>query len=55
VKGHDLPDCWTVFEDKRPEGAKKPSENKFKKVRERIEKDEELRRRVEALSTTDEA
>jgi len=55
VKERDLPDCWTVFEDKRPEGAQKPSENRLKKVRERLEKDEELRRRVEALSTTDEA
>src|SRR5438270_13371131 len=55
VKGHDLPDCWTIFEEKRPEGARKPSEYRLKKVCERLEKDKDLRRRVEALSTADEA
>ena len=54
VKGYNLSNCWTIFEEKRPKGAKKPSEYRLKKVHKRLEKDEDLRRRVEALSTADE-
>ncbi len=55
LKEHDLPDCWTLFEEKRPEGAREPSKYRLKKMRENLEKNEALRKRVEKLSVTDEA
>lgn len=59
-KGHDLQDCWILFEDKRPEGYKatKATEARAKKVKERVAQDKELAARVEKIKlegTVDEA
>lgn len=50
-KGHDLQDCWTLFEDKRPEGYKatKASEARAKKVKEQVAQDKELAAQVEKI------
>jgi hypothetical protein len=50
-KGHDLPDCWILFEDKRPDDYKptKSSEARAKKVKERVAQDKELAARVEKI------
>jgi len=48
MRGHDLPAYWYTFEELRPEGYK-PSTAKVRKSKEAIEKDEELRRRVEQI------
>ena len=48
VKGHALPDCWTIFENKRPEGFR-PTESLVKKVKDKLAKDKELAAQVEKL------
>ena len=48
MRGHDLPACWHIFEELRLEGYK-PSAAKIRKSKEAIEKDEELKRRVEQI------
>ncbi len=48
MRGYDLPAYWHIFEELRPEGYK-PSIAKVYKSKEVIEKDEELRRRVEQI------
>ena len=50
-KGHDLQDCWALFEDKRPEGYKatKASEARAKKAKERVAQDKELTAQVEKI------
>ena len=50
-KGYDLQDCWTLFEDKRPEGYKatKASEVRAKRAKERVAQDKELAAEVEKI------
>ena len=48
MRGHDLPACWHTFEELRPEGCR-PSVVKIRKVKEAIEKDEALKRRVDQI------
>jgi hypothetical protein len=48
IKGHALPGCWTLFEDKRPDGFK-PTEALAKKVRDRLAKDKNLAAEVEKI------
>jgi len=48
IRGHDLPACWHIFEELRLKGYK-PSMAKIYKSKEAIEKDEELKRRVEQI------
>jgi len=49
VKGHDLPDCWVVFEEKRPEDVRKPSSYRVRKVKEALANDKELATRVKEI------
>jgi len=48
IKGHALPDCWTLFEKKRPDGYK-PTEALAKKVRDKLAHDKDLAAEVEKL------
>jgi hypothetical protein len=48
IKGHALPDCWTVFENKRPEGFK-PTEALAKKVKDKLAKDKDIAAEVEKI------
>jgi len=48
MKGHALPDCWYLFEKKRPEGYK-TSKARMEKVRKRIEEDKDLAAQLEKL------
>ena len=48
IKGHVLPDCWTVFKSKRPEGFK-PSEGIAKRVKKKLATDKGFAAKVEKL------
>lgn len=48
MRGHDLPDCWHVFDDKRPEG-KARNEFRIRKTKKALEDNSELQKKVEAL------
>ncbi|KAH6976667.1 hypothetical protein EDB80DRAFT_737416 [Ilyonectria destructans] len=48
MRGHDLPDCWCVFEDKRPEGMPR-NDRRMRRAKKALEDDRELQRRVDAL------
>jgi hypothetical protein len=48
IRGHVLPDCWTIFEFLRPEGFK-PSAFRVRKANRAIKTDEELRKQVEQI------
>jgi hypothetical protein len=48
MKGHTLPHCWYLFEDKRPEGFK-ASGTRMKKVLKKVKEDKELAAQVEQL------
>jgi hypothetical protein len=48
LKGHTLPDCWYLFENKRPEGFK-VSNVRMEKTLKRVEQDKELAAQVEKL------
>ena len=48
MKGHALPDCWYLFENKRPEGFKASSAH-MEKVRKRVDQDKDLAAEVERL------
>ena len=48
IKGYVLPDCWTIFKSKRPEGFK-PSEGITKIVKERLATDKGLAAKIEKL------
>jgi len=48
IKGHVLPDCWTIFENKRLEGFK-PTEAIAKRVKERLAIDNSLTAKVKKL------
>ena len=47
-KGHNLPDCWYLFEDKRPERFK-VSEKRLKETLERVKNNKDLSVRVQKL------
>ena len=47
-KGHNLPDCWYLFEDKRPERFK-ASEKRMKETLERVKNNKDLSVRVQKL------
>lgn len=48
MRGHDLPDCWCVFEDKRPEGMPR-NDRRMRRAKKALEDDHELQRRVDTL------
>ena len=48
IKGHVLPDCWTIFENKRLDGFK-PTEALAKKVKDKLAKDKDLAAEVEKI------
>jgi hypothetical protein len=48
IKGHALPDCWTLFENKRPDDFK-PTEAFAKKVKDKLAKDKNLAAEVEKI------
>jgi hypothetical protein len=48
MRGHSLPECWCIFEELRPEGAKSPA-YRVRKAKKALEKNEDLRKQVEAL------
>lgn len=48
MKGHTLPDCWYLFENKRPEGFKATG-TRIEKVRKRVEQDKDLAAQIERL------
>jgi hypothetical protein len=50
LRGHNLPDCWYLFEEKRPEGYK-VSKARLEKTNKRIETDKDLAAQIEKLKT----
>ena len=52
LKGHTLPDCWYLFEDKRPDGFK-VSSARLEKMLKRVQQDKDLAAQVEKLKKED--
>lgn len=55
LKEHDLSDCQILFEEKKPERARESNKYRLKKMRENLEKNETLKKKIEKLLITDEA
>ena len=53
LKGHTLPDCWYLFENKRPEGYK-VSSARMERTRKRVEEDKDLATQLERLKLQEE-
>ncbi|GJN66059.1 hypothetical protein PLICBS_010146 [Purpureocillium lilacinum] len=48
MRGHDLPDCWYVFDEKRPEGTAR-NEYRLRKAKKALEGNSELQKKVDAI------
>lgn len=48
MRGHDLPDCWYVFDEKRPEGTAR-NEYRMRKAKKALEGNSELQKKVDAI------
>jgi len=51
MRGHDLPDCWCVFKELKPEGMT-ASAYRIRKAKKAIAEDDELRAEVEEIRQT---
>ena len=48
TRGHDLPECWCIFEELKPEGMT-TSAYRIRKAKKAIAHDDELRAEVEEI------
>ena len=48
MRGHSLPECWCIFEELRPEGAKSPT-YRVRKAKKALKENEDLKKQVEEL------
>lgn len=49
IRGHNLPRCWAVFPEMKPDGAFSPPARRLRKVKKAMEKDPDLVARVEEI------
>ncbi len=48
MRGHDLPNCWGVFDEKRPEGTAR-NERRVRKAKKALQGNSELQKEVDAI------